>query len=103
MANHKTNRLKAADSFKLLTFIKARFIESGLTDAEFLPLAEKETGLTLTVGNITHGRVNLEIPANIRPGIKITRGPTAERITKLETDVAAIKAFLNAQLDARLP
>ena len=102
MANHKVNRLKVADAFKLMTFIQAEFAASGLTDEAFLPRAVEATGLHLTVGNITHGRTNLGIPANIRPGIKITRGPTADRIKALEADVAAIKAFLTAQLDARL-
>lgn len=103
MANRaKSNRLTVANNFKLLTLIKEGFTESGLTDADFAVRAAKELGFEVTIGNITHSRVVLDIPANIRPGIKITRGPTAERISALEADVAAIKAFLATQLDAKL-
>lgn len=91
----KRNVLSAADRFKLWQFVEKNYVSMGMPDAKFAVYAGGELKFDVSESHICHARQGLNIQS-FQP--KRSDGILAERVTKLENVVRAMRIELGMEV-----
>jgi hypothetical protein len=95
MTRAKSNCLNKAQNFKLCSFVLAEYLREHTTDARFAVRVEKELGFKVSNKQVLDARDAVGVAPWKPRRIEKAPGTTmADRVTKLEAEVEALKRAL---------
>lgn len=82
-------KLKAADQFRLMEFVRDNYVREAKSDIEFAKLASNILGIQVTNHNVAGARDAFGIPST-----KYANKKPETRLDKLESRIVALEQFM---------